>query len=380
MSNIHLLIKPASSLCNLQCEYCFYCDTASKRDTASFGFMSVGTLENVVKKAFSWASSSVTTVFQGGEPTLVGLPFYKKFVELQHKYAKKGVVIQNSIQTNGVNIDDDFAEFLASNGFLVGVSLDGSTAYHNKYRIDKDGNGSFDKVMAGIAILKKHKVEFNILCVVTKDIANNIAEVYKFYRQNGLHYLQFIPCLQPFGAESELLPYTLTAKEWGQFLIALFDLWHNDVINGRFIYIQQFENYINMLLGNRPDMCGMSGVCSYQNVIEADGSCYPCDFYVLDRYRLGNLNEQNFDDIYAKRKEIQFLEQSLLVNEDCKACDYYGICRGGCKRYCEPFAENGTRAKNILCTGYKEFFAYSFKKFRDMAIAIAEQMNNGGCN
>ncbi len=367
MSNIQILIKPASSLCNLQCQYCFYCDEAKNRETASFGIMTEKTLENVVKKSFEWAKSSVSTVFQGGEPTLAGLSFYKKFIELQKTYNKDGISVINSIQTNACGLNEELVKFFAENNFLVGVSMDGNREIHDKYRKTANGKGSYQLVKKGIALLKKYKVEFNILCVVTKDVAQNIEQIYKSFRRSGLLYLQFIPCLQPFGHENDSYDYTLTDKEWGKFLMKLNDLWYSDVVSSKFIYIQQFDNYLAMLMGYMPNMCGMIGRCSLQNVIEADGSCYPCDFYVLDKYKLGNLNEQSFDEIYEKRKEIQFLEQSLQVNEECKACEYYGLCRGGCKRYCEPFGQNGERQKNILCAGYKEFFAYSYSRLNGLA-------------
>ncbi|MFI3141481.1 MAG: anaerobic sulfatase maturase [Clostridia bacterium] len=377
MPPIVIMIKPASSLCNLRCKYCFYLDTAQNRETASYGIMSENTLENVVKKAFEFADMSISFAFQGGEPTLAGLHFFEKFIEFQKKYAKeyakKDIEINNAIQTNAVNIDADFAKFFHDNNFLVGVSLDGAKQYHDIYRKFADGKGSYNKVILGINLLKKYEVDFNILCVINRITARNIKEIYNFYKKNGFNYLQFIPCLQPFGQESQRLSFTLSAKDWGKCLCELFDLWYADFIKGNEIHIRQFENYIEMLLGYPPESCGMSGVCSYQNIIEADGSCYPCDFYVLDKFKLGNLNEVGFEEVYEVRKQINFLEDSLKINKKCFECKFSGICRGGCKRYCEPLNDKDERSINILCEGYRIFFEHSYEKMKKLAQYVAQQ-------
>lgn len=374
MPPINIMIKPASSLCNLRCKYCFYFDTADNRETASYGIMTEDTLENVVKKAFEFADTTITIAFQGGEPTLAGLPFYKKFVELQKKYAKPNIQINNAIQTNGININEEYAKFFYENKFLVGISLDGTKDCHDTFRVFPDGRGSYNKVMANIEILKKHNVDFNILCVVNSITAKKIQSVYNFYKKNNFEYLQFIPCLQPFGSEGEKMPFTLSAKDWGTFLCNLFDIWYRDFIAGSNVHIRQFENYIEMILGFPPESCGMSGICSHQNIVEADGTVYPCDFYVLDRYRLGNLNDEDFNDIYKTRSEIQFIEDSRKINSKCMNCKFIGICRGGCKRYCEPFNEDNERALNLLCEGYMKFFEYSYPRLRKLASLFANRM------
>ncbi|MEG1427843.1 MAG: radical SAM protein, partial [Oscillospiraceae bacterium] len=290
MPPMNLLIKPASSLCNLRCSYCFYLDSAQNRSCENFGIMSGETLENILKKALAFAEGECTIAYQGGEPTLAGLEFFRNSVALQKKHNLKGIDIHNAIQTNLFCIDEEWAAFFKENHFLVGVSLDGTKETNDVFRRDREGNGCFTQVMKNIDLLKKYQVEFNILTVVHSQTAKKIQSIYGFYQKCGFEYLQFIPCLEPFHEEGERHPFTLSAKAYGTFLINLFDLWYRDFLTGSAPHIRQFENYMEMLLGYPPESCGMSGICSMQNVIEADGTVYPCDFYVLDAFSLGNLN------------------------------------------------------------------------------------------
>lgn len=363
MPDINVLIKPASGMCNIRCKYCFYRAEAQSREIESYGFMTEETLEQVIKKTIDFSDTACTFAYQGGEPTLRGLAFFEKSMEYQKKHNTKKLQISNAIQTNGIGLDEDWAKFFKENNFLVGISLDGTNFTHDTFRVDSKGNGTFETVLYGIALLKKYDVDFNILTVVNSLTAKKTSTIYEFYKQNNFDYLQFIPCLNPIGQEKERFPYYLTPKAYSQFLRTLFDLWYNDFKEGTIVHIQQFEGYLKMLLGMPPDLCGMSGVCSYQNVIEADGEVYPCDFYVLDEYKLGNLNEVNFTKINEKRKEIQFVEQSMEMHKDCNACKYVTICRGGCRRHRNP--------KNFFCTSYYEFFEYTISRLKELAKIVA---------
>lgn len=366
MPDINVLIKPASGMCSLRCSYCFYHDETQNREVASYGMMSEDTLEQVIKKTLSFADTSCTIAYQGGEPTMRGLSFFKKSIEFQKKYNRKHVVISNAIQTNGMLLDAQWAAFFAEHNFLVGISLDGIPYTHDAFRKDGAGNGTFEKVMAAVRLLEEYHVDFNILTVVHAQTAKKIPQIYQFYRDCGFRYLQFIPCMNPLGRETERFPYTLTPKAYGQFLKTLFDLWYQDLKAGRFVHIQLFESYIKMLLLMQPDVCGMTGICSCQHVIEADGEVYPCDFYVLDAYKLGNLNACSFEEIQEKRKELRFIEQSAVAHEDCKACKYMPICRGGCYRYRAP--------KNYFCTAYYDFFEYTIKRLEEAAGIYAARL------
>lgn len=366
MPNMNVLIKPASGLCNLRCTYCFYIDETKNREIESYGFMTEETLEQVIKKTIEGSDTECTIAYQGGEPTLRGLDFFKKSIIFQNEYNTKKIHIHNAIQTNGYDVSDEFLDFLKENNFLVGVSLDGIPYSHDAYRLDAQNKGSFSIVRDAIRRMEERKIEYNILTVVNATTAKKIKQIYEYFKEEGFEYLQFIPCLNPFGEEDVKYPHTLTAKLYSQFLRTLFDLWYQDMMEGKIVHIQQFENYVLMLLGQPPGICGMSGICSYQNVVEADGEVYPCDFYVLDQYKLGNLNEVSLEEVHQKRLELQFVEQSHPIHADCKACKYGPICRGGCRRHREPMIE-GEYQKNIFCTAYYEFFEYSIKRLEEIA-------------
>lgn len=366
MPPISVLIKPSSGNCNLRCEYCFYYDTMSKREQPSYGFMSVETLEAVIRQVLAFAEGSCTIAYQGGEPTLSGLPFFEKSIEFQEKYNVNRVKIFNAIQTNGYHLDRKWAEFFVKNHFLVGVSLDGGPKLHDCYRKTPSGKGSFDQIMENIEMLKKMGVEFNILSVVHGKTAPNIRRTYEFYRKNHLDYLQFIACLDPLNEEPGGREYSLTPEAYGKFLIDLFDLWYQDLREGKQPYIRQFENYISILLGQMPESCDMRGICGLQYVVEADGTVYPCDFYVLDEYRLGSFVTDTVEEIDRKREEIGFIEESKKKEAACSGCRYEALCRGGCRRTRLPEQEH----HQYFCKAYQMFFDACLPRMAEIAQRI----------
>ncbi len=366
MPPITILIKPASSLCNLNCKYCFYYDVAEKREEENFGIMSYETLEILVKRAFEYGDQYVGFAFQGGEPTLAGLDFYKKFTELQEKYNTKRIRVGNSIQTNGILIDQGWAEFLAQNHFLVGLSLDGPKDIHDFHRVDNTGKGSFTRIEKTVDLFNKHKVEYNILCVVTKNVAKHIGKIYNYYKKRGFKYLQFINCLDELGEEPGKNPYSLTPRDYEEFLKRLFDLWYKDFIQGEMVSIRMFENIVQMLMGYPPESCDMQGRCSANVVVEADGSVYPCDFYVLDQWKMGDINTDSIGEMLKGNKAKDFVQCSVGIVEQCRGCEIYSICRGGCRRHYEPMA-NTIDNSNYFCAAYKSFYQYSLPKFVQIA-------------
>lgn len=372
MPPINLLIKPASGNCNLRCTYCFYTDVMDKRETKDYGMMSIETLELVVKKAMEAAEGNCTIAFQGGEPTLIGLDFYKELIKIQDKYKKYNVNITNAIQTNGMLINEEWAAFFAENNFLVGLSLDGYEYIHDKLRIDAKQEGTYKKVMETARLFDQYKVEYNILTVVTANVAKSISKIYKFYKSEGFNYLQFIPCLDPLYEERGKHSHSLTPELYGRFLKGLFDEWYRDVKSGEFIYERYFENLLQIMLGYYPEACGRLGVCTKQNIIEADGSVYPCDFYVLDQYKIGNLTVESFKDIDKKREEIGFIEPSLYKDPECKACKWYNLCYGGCRRDREPIVDQKA-SRNYFCRSYQDFFEYAFPRLQEVAQIIKER-------
>ena len=366
MPPLSLLIKPASSLCNLDCRYCFYHDVAENRTTPSHGILSDAVLETMVQKALSFADGDCTFAFQGGEPTVAGLPFFERLMALQARHNQKKVRIHNAIQTNGIAIDDDWARFLAKNRFLVGVSLDGPRDIHDANRVDARDKGSFDRVMAAIGRLKAAGADFNILSVVTGWSARHAAKIYRFFRQEGFAYLQFIPCLAPFGEAPFARPHALTPERYAAFLITLFDLWKEDALRGTPVSIRWFDNLVGMLLGAPPEACGMSGRCTCQFVVEADGGVYPCDFYVLDEWRVGSILTDSFPEMKDSEPAQRFVAMSLPEDPACVACPWRTLCRGGCRRYREPF-QDGTPGLNLHCKAYRQFFDHTLPGLRQLA-------------
>lgn len=365
MPPISLLIKPASSNCNLRCTYCFYHSLAENRDVKSYGIMSIDTLETIVKKTLEYADSTCGFAFQGGEPTLAGLGFFEKLIEFQKKYNKKNVSITNSIQTNGMLIDENWARYLHDNNFLVGISLDGTKDIHDSFRVSPDNKGSFNRVMKTIALFNKYKVEYNVLFVVTSAVARYVTKIYKFFKKNNFRFIQFIPCLDPLDEEPGGYPHSLTPARFTLFLKTLFDLWYEDLKKGEIISIRYFDNLVGMTMGYPPENCGMSGQCQVQNVIEADGGIYPCDFYVTDKWRLGDYKTQDIDFLRDTPAAREFVEVSRYIDPKCRECKWFGLCRGGCRRNREPFVDD-LPGLNYFCPSYMEFFEYASERLHEL--------------
>ncbi len=373
MKSLSLLIKPASGNCQLRCRYCFYENVSESRETSYYGLMTLDTLDLLVKKAIAETTDHCTFAFQGGEPTLAGLDFYRELIRLQEKYRaefqKISLVIHNAIQTNGMLLDDDWCAFLAQHKFLVGLSLDGDKDIHDLNRIDAQGKGTYTRAMKAAKLLEKHQVEFNILVVVTRQLARRAKHIYHTLVKNGFRYLQFIPCIDDFGKEPGSSPFSLTAERYGDFLKTLFDEWYKDFMAGQYISIRHFDNWIHMLQGQPPETCSMSGRCTCYGVVEADGSVYPCDFYVLDPWKLGTVQENTFEEMLTCQLAEDFLQASWPVASKCQACKYYPICRGGCRRDREPLlAGEGQEASlNIYCDAYLAFFDHALGQMQQIA-------------
>lgn len=300
---------------------------------------------------------------------LRGLDFYEKAIAYQKQYNKNRIQVQNAIQTNGLLINEDWCRFFKENNFLVGVSLDGIRETNDAYRhMAKDNAPTFDRICHSIGLLEKFEVEFNILTVVNRAVAENVEEIYSFYRRKKWNYQQYIACMDPLYETRGQSGFSLHPEAYGQFLIKLFRLWYKDWKKGRQPYIRQFENYIGILMGHQPESCEQRGVCSYQNIVEADGSVYPCDFYVMDGYCLGNLRTDSFRVIEQRRKESRFVGDSMNHTEKCRTCPYFALCRGGCRRHRE---QPGTApGENYFCESYKMFFDSCLPRMRQIAACL----------
>ena len=366
MPALSLLIKPASGNCNMRCRYCFYADELDNREIRSYGKMSVDTMHTIVDKAMEYGDYECTIAFQGGEPTLAGLDFYRDLVAYvtAHENPKK-LKIHYALQTNGYLINEEWAAFLGENHFLVGVSLDGIKEIHDRYRLDAAGKGTYQRVISAIRLLEKHQVEYNILTVVTAATARNGQKIYNYFKKNHFGYQQYIECLDPIGEEPGQHEYSLTPEKYGEFLKSMFDAWYLDMRSGTYVYNRYFENLMMIMAGQQPESCNMRGVCGKQWVFEADGSVYPCDFYALDQWCLGNINKNSFEEMDQKRDELGFIQWSMRQQEDCQKCRWFGLCRNGCRRNREPVTAEHTN-RNYFCKSYQMFFEYAYPRLTEI--------------
>lgn len=365
MKRMHLLIKPISGSCNMRCRYCFYADETQKRGTESYGKMTQETMEYLVRKALEASEEECGFTFQGGEPTLAGLDFFRSFVNQVRQLNGERKRVQYNLQTNGYFLEEEWYPFLKENDFLVGISLDGSRRIHDRWRVDAQGQGTYEKVYRTISRMKEYGIRFNILTVVTGTSARHAAEIYRCFREEGLEYQQYIECLDPLGEEPGQCAYSLTPERYEYFLKSLFDCWYRDMKQGRYVYNRYFMNLWNILRGGQPESCNMRGSCGLQWVVEADGSVYPCDFYVLDEWKLGNIRENSWEEIDSRRKELRFVEKSRIIPDECGKCEWFYLCRNGCRRNCTDTQE-GNRGKNYYCHAYRGFFAYAVPRLQEL--------------
>ncbi len=355
MPPLSLMIKPASSLCNLSCEYCFYKDVSEHRERLGFGVMNYDTAETLIEKSFDFAKGApIAFAFQGGEPTLAGLPFFEFFTKTVKEKNIYNSPVFYSIQTNGMAVDSKWADFLRKNNFLTGLSLDGDLD-GNKFRKKPSGENSFYKIMSAAKILKDRGAQFNILAVLTGYCAENAERIYNFFKSKGFRYIQFIPCLRPFGSNEQSELY-MTPEQYADFLIKIFGLYVKDYARGNYISVRQFDNWVRLYLGQKTEQCGIEGRCSHQFVSESNGNIYPCDFYCTDEYLLGNVKDDDFYKMAGSKTAVDFIKESLIIPGKCKSCKLFPICRaGGCKR---------TRISGDYCESYKKFFSTCLPLFR----------------
>lgn len=375
MPPVNLLIKPASSACNMDCAYCFYKDVAANREKAFEGMLSLEGLEKLLAAAMEYAEGSCTLAFQGGEPSLAGLDFYKALMSLEEKYKRPGVKLYNTVQTNGYGITEEWAAFFAENRFLLGLSLDGPADIHDRNRRGLDGKGSFNRVLHTARLFDKYKVEYNILSVVTGGNVRSAEKIYNFFKKQGFRWLQFIPCLDPMEKPRGSVGYHLSTEQYSDFLIKIFDLWYRDLLKGEYVSIRHIDNWVTVLLGGRPEACGMSGRCSVQFVVEGDGGVYPCDFYVLDKWRLGTVGRESFREMANNKVAEEFVSASLQSPEPCRECQWYFLCANGCKRDRLPGSDS-VQGLNYHCAAYKKFFSQRFRQLQHAAAHLRPGIPN----
>jgi len=330
---------------------------SANRPVKDYGMMSRYTAEKIITRALS-ESKRITFGFQGGEPTLWGLDHFRFFVETADRINAHRADIRYSLQTNGMHLNEEWITFLAQQNFLTGLSLDGYKELHDSNRVDSAGQSSYVRVLKAASLLRKAGAEFNVLSVVTSKTALHTEKAYRFYQSQNLRYLQFIPCIDDFGSNGT----RLTEEHYGRFLKALFDLWYRSFMEGRGISVRYFDNLLGAFMGRPAEQCSMNGVCPVQFTVESDGGVYPCDFYVMDAWRLGNVHTESFESMLVSDVAKRFIAESSTIRKECTRCRWFTLCRGGCRRDREPIV-NGVLSPNRFCGAYKDFFSYSYERF-----------------
>ncbi|MFX1314910.1 MAG: anaerobic sulfatase maturase [Promethearchaeota archaeon] len=357
MKPFQLLIKPVSFDCNLRCKYCFYLRVADEYPEIKHPRMEKDVLERIIAQFLQFRFNESIFGWQGGEPTLAGLDFFKRVVQLQQKYGKSGQVIGNALQTNGILINDEWGKFFNNFRFLIGLSLDGPKDIHNRYRKSIGNKSVWQKVMNAAECLKKYKVEFNILCVVSKANVNRVKEVYKFFIDNDFFYLQFIPALES-DEQGKKASFSINATQYGKYLCQLFDEWKT---NPNQISIRTFDSILAYYQGYPKGVCTFEKECADYLLIEWNGDVYPCDFFVQQTYKLGNIFKDNLS-ILKSRRDNSFKSYKIKLDRDCGNCNWLELCYGGCIKD-RMFPDNPYPKKSYFCEAYKMFFEYSTKWF-----------------
>ena len=373
----HLMAKPAGPACNLNCDYCFYLEKEALFPGGSRGRMSDEVLEAYIRKAAEYqAVPELLYAWQGGEPTLMGIDFFRKAVELEKRHAG-GRRVVNTLQTNGILLDDEWCRFLAGNKFLVGLSLDGPKDIHDRYRKDRRGEPTFDRVLRAVDRLKEHGVEFNVLACVTRESAKRPLDIYRFFKKQGVRFIQFTPVVERMpdsecdrlglklglpaaidaGDEPNVTPWSVKPEDYGDFLIGVFDEWVRNDIGS--VFIMNLEWLIGAWMGMPPASCFLSERCGQAVIVEHNGDVYSCDNFVYPQYRLGNILTEDPGEMIESEKQLRFgAVKEEALPKYCRECDVLFACRGECPKHRFLKTPDGEPGLNYLCAGYRNFFNY----------------------
>ncbi|MHC4843198.1 MAG: anaerobic sulfatase maturase [Planctomycetota bacterium] len=368
MRSFTLLIKPSGSDCNLDCKYCFYKDRVPEIGQGKQR-MSYEVLEKLIKSYMQTGQKNCTFSWQGGEPTLMGIDFYKKAVEFQREYGQPGQLVSNALQTNAILLNPEWSKFLHENKFLVGISIDGPREWHDYYRLDHSGGGTFDKVFNAIELCKEYEVEFNTLTLLNKLTADHPDELFDFFVENEIRYLQFIPCVELDPTTGNIADFSVQPEQLGNCLCRLFDLWYE--YGPEKISIRDFESILSFCASGRHTICTFSKQCSDYIVVEYTGDCFVCDFFVEPRWKLGNIFETPIQDLAASDKKQNFACMKSNLCNKCLLCSHLDVCRGGCMKDRIPFDKDKYSRENYLCQAYKQFFDYTMPRFMQLAAQLS---------
>ncbi len=387
---IHVVAKPIGPVCNLNCEYCFYLEKQ-----ALFATNEKYRMPDKVLSAFitnyitSQPTPVVEFVWQGGEPTLLGIDFFKRVIELQKPFSGQKT-ITNSLQTNGTLLTAEWCDFLRRNKFMVGISLDGPKEIHDRYRRDRKGNGTFDQVMRGLRLLQKHKVEYNVLACVARDTAKKPFEVYRFLRSEGVEFIQFTPVVErlsdvqdaPMGLrlagpaaldkkdqQGDVTLWSVIPEEYGDFLIDIYEEWVRHDVGT--VFVMNFEWVLNAWIGNPSPVCVHARTCGRSVVIEHNGDVFACDHCVYPQYKLGNIMSDMLPDMIAKSLRSGFgAAKETALPRWCRDCEVLPACHGGCPKHRFEISHYDEPGLQYLCEGYKKFFLHIRRYLRAMATLL----------
>jgi uncharacterized protein len=359
----HLLAKPTGATCNLDCKYCYFLSKEMLYPGSRFR-MADDLLEEYIKQMIeSQRVPEVSIAWQGGEPTLMGLDFFKRSMELEKKYRKPGMVIHNTMQTNGTLLNEEWCRFFKDNNFLIGLSIDGTQDLHDYYRVDKGGHGTFDKVIKAARLMQQFEVDFNVLTTVNAHNAERPLEIYRFFRdQLKIKYIQFIPIVERenqtgFQEGNTVTERSVTAKQWGRFLTTIFDEWVRRDVGE--VFVQMFDAALASWYGEPTGLCIFSEKCGKALAMEHNGDVYCCDHFVEPKYKLGNILETNLADLVASDQQLKFGNVKLdTLPKYCLGCDVRFACHGECPKNRFIKTPDGEPGLNYLCEGYKSFFKH----------------------
>lgn len=371
---LYVMTKAAGSLCNLRCSYCYYLEKSGLySDRAGVGvprqFMSDAMLEEFIRQYIeAQTMPSVMFTWHGGESLMRTQAFYRRVLDIQRRYARRGVRIDNCIQTNGTMLTDEWCRFFKDNGWLVGLSIDGPREFHDRYRLTPDGRGSFDDVMRGVELLNRHGVEWNAMAVVNDCNAGHPLEFYIFFKEIGCRFLQFTPVVErltPHGlaslrdsSEANLAPFSVGPQAWGDFLCAVFDEWVCRDVGQMFV--QLFDATLANTVGVEPGVCSMARTCGHAAVIEHNGDLYSCDHFVFPEYKLGNIRRRTIFDMMNSPAQFKFGQDKRdTLPGQCRRCRWLRLCNGECPKNRFAVTADGEPGLNYLCEGYRRFFEHA---------------------
>lgn len=383
----HIMTKPVGSICNLDCQYCYYLEKEQLYPGTENFRMPEPVLEEYIRQYIaSQDVPEVSFAWQGGEPTLLGVDFFRKAVAFQQQHAG-GKRITNALQTNGVLLDDEWCEFFTANGFLIGLSVDGPRELHDRYRVDKGRKPTFDRVMAGLAMLKKHRTEFNTLTVVNRANSQQPLEVYRFLKEIGSGFMQFIPLVErkadtgaktlgldfsepplsgKWSPSEPVTSWSVESRQYGEFLVKIFDEWVRQDV-GRY-FVQMFDVALGSWMGMGASLCVFAETCGNALVLEHNGDLFSCDHYVYPRYKLGNLMNTALGDMVNSPEQRKFGADKLTtLPKYCRECDVKFACNGECPKHRFLRTIDGEPGLNYLCAGYKKFFHHVDPYLRRMS-------------